>query len=187
MNLTRWSRRHVTGVTLVLSVVALAFVFGAALQRLPVEALPRSPPLLTWIPHINSIVSLAAIGTITVGWRAARSGAIDRHRVSMLASFVLFATFLVLYLYRVALLGPTEFPGTPFVHTYVYLPILVVHVLLAIVCVPFVINALLLAATHSISELPETNHPMVGRIAASLWLISFTLGIVIYAMLYLVY
>lgn len=187
MSLRRRSRQHVTGLTMLLSAVALAFVFAAALQRLPVESLPKSPTLLAWIPHVNAVVSLAAITTITVGWRAVRNGAIDRHRVAMVASFLLFAAFLVLYLYRVAILGPTEFPGEAFVRTYLYLPILMVHVLLAVVCVPFVINALLLAATHSVTELPRTKHPLVGRIAASLWLVSFALGLVIYASLYLVY
>jgi putative membrane protein len=45
----------------------------------------------------------------------------------------------------------------------------------------------LIASTHDVSELPETAHPRLGRIAAALWLISFALGIVVYAMLYLVF
>jgi putative membrane protein len=103
------------------------------------------------------------------------------------ASFALFATFLVLYLYRVSLLGPTDFPGPAAVEQFVYLPLLGVHVLLAIVCVPLLYYVLLVAATRPVSEVYGSLHPRVGRVAASLWLVSFTLGVVVYTMLYVVY
>jgi len=38
-----------------------------------------------------------------------------------------------------------------------------------------------------VSELPHTDHPRAGKVAAGLWLVSFTLGIVVYLMLYVVY
>jgi putative membrane protein len=69
----------------------------------------------------------------------------------------------------------------------VYLPLLAIHIGLAIVCVPLLYYVLLLALTRPVTELPETPHRKVGRVAASLWLISFTLGVVVYAQLYLIY
>jgi putative membrane protein len=105
----------------------------------------------------------------------------------MVTTFALFATFLVCYLYRVSLLGPTDFGGPAAIETYVYLPVLAIHILLAIVCIPLVYYALLLAYSHSVAELPDTPHPRVGKAAAGLWLISFALGVVVYAMLYWVY
>jgi len=178
--------RERTGVlTAVLTVVSLALVFGAVLRVGPATALPAAPDsLLSAVPHVNALISATAIGTIVVGIRAIKRGNVARHRRLMVATFALFATFLVLYLYRVSLLGPTDFGGPAAVETYVYLPILAVHILLAIVCIPLVYYALLLAYGHSIAELPNTAHPRVGKAAAGLWLISFTLGIVVYAMLY---
>jgi putative membrane protein len=70
---------------------------------------------------------------------------------------------------------------------YVYLPVLAIHILLAIVAIPTVYYVLLLAASYPVSELAETNHPRAGKVAATLWLVSFALGIVVYAMLYLVW
>ncbi|MCL9813734.1 DUF420 domain-containing protein [Natranaeroarchaeum aerophilus] len=181
-------REHVPAVTAVLTVVSLILVFGAALQAFPQEAIPTAPEwALDAIPHLNAAVSAVAIVTILAGVRAIRAGEIERHRRLMTASFALFAGFLVMYLYRVALLGPSSFPGPETIELYVYLPILAVHILLAVLSLPFVYYALLLAATRSIHELPKTNHARVGRIAATLWTISFAGGIVIYLMLYVLF
>lgn len=181
-------REHVPAVSGLLSVAALALVFAAALQAIPQGLLPRAPDaVLEAIPHVNAVVSATAIGTITVGWRAIRRGDVARHRAAMLSTAGLFALFLVAYLYRVALLGPTDFSGPPLVEGLIYPAILGVHILLAIVCVPLVIYVLLLALTHSVPELRETRHPTVGRVAAALWLVSFTLGVVVYLMLYVLF
>ena len=41
-------------------------------------------------------------------------------------------------LYRVVLKGPTDFTGPAVVESYVYLPVLAIHILLAIVAIPLV-------------------------------------------------
>lgn len=187
METRSWARAHVPALTALLTVGSLSLVFGAALQVLPVAALPRPDRLLAVIPHVNAVLSLAAIGTITAGVRAIRQGDVRRHRALMVTSFALFATFLALYLYRVAIRGPTDFPGPSGVETYLYLPVLFVHIALAIVCVPVVYYALLVAGTRPIADVYGTRHRTAGRIAAALWLVSFTMGLLIYAMLYHVF
>ena len=187
METRTWAREHVPALTAVLTIAALALVFGAALQVLPVGGLPQPEPLLAAIPHVNAAISVAAIAAIAAGVRAIRRGDVGTHRRLMLTSFGLFAAFLALYLYRVALLGPTAFPGPEAIRTFVYLPVLVVHVLLAVVCIPFVFYALLLATTRPASQLYGTAHRRVGRIAAALWIVAFAMGIVIYLMLYVVF
>lgn len=184
----RLVRERTGALTALLTIVSLALVFGAVLRVGPATGLPAAPDaLLAAIPHANALISLAAIGTIVAGVRAVKRGRIRRHQRLMVTTFALFATFLALYLYRVSLLGPTEFAGPAVVETYVYLPILAVHILLAIVCIPLVYYALLLAYSHSTAELPNTAHPRVGKAAASLWLVSFALGVVVYAMLYWIF
>ncbi|WP_137288597.1 DUF420 domain-containing protein [Natronorubrum halophilum] len=182
-------RERVTPIAAVLSVVSLSVVFAAAGGRIPPSTVPAAPEwFLDLIPHLNVVISAAAIGTITLGWRAIRRGQVDRHRVAMLTSFCLFAAFLTLYLYRlVATGGPQPFPGPDTVYQFVYLPVLAIHIFLAIVCVPLVYYALLLAFAYPVAELRRTSHARFGRIAASLWLISFSLGIVVYALLHVAY
>ncbi|WP_423997980.1 DUF420 domain-containing protein [Halorubrum trapanicum] len=183
-----WARENVSVLTAVASGVALALVFGAVGGVIPSSLLPRaSDAVLAAIPHFNAAVSLTAIATITLGWREISRGNVKRHRNFMVTSFALFAAFLGAYLYRLILVGTTEFPGPELVYSYVYLPFLAVHILLAIVCVPFVFHALFLAATRPYQELYHTRHAQVGFVGAVLWLISFTMGIGVYLLLYHVY
>ena len=182
------AQRHVGTLTGLLTVVSLALVFGAVLGAIPRTVLPRAPDtVLTAIPHINAAVSALAIGTILTGIRAIRRGNVVRHRRLMVTAFGLFVTFLVLYLYRIVFEGPTDFTGPTALETYLYLPVLAVHILLAIAAIPLVYYVLLLAVTHPVSRLSETNHPNAGRVAASLWLVSFSLGIVVYLLLYVIW
>lgn len=189
---TRRVRETVQGrvreATAILSVVSLGLVFAAAGRQIPPGLLPHAPDaFVDAIPHVNAAISVAAIATISLGWRAIRRGRIDRHRTLMVTSAGLFAGFLALYLYRVILEGPHPFPGPDAAYVYVYLPLLAVHILLAVVCVPLLYYVGLLAYTRSISELRESPHPRVGRVAAALWLVSFSLGIVVYLLLYVVF
>lgn len=182
-------RERVAELAGLLSVVSLAVVFAAAGGRIPPSAVPTvSDSVLAAIPHVNVLISATAIGTITLGWRWIRRGAIEKHRIAMLSSFGLFASFLVLYLFRlISLGGPEPFPGPDVVYQFVYLPVLAIHILLAVACIPFLYYALLLAAAYPLEELPETSHARFGRIAAVLWLISFSLGIVVYLLLHVGY
>lgn len=173
----------------VLTALSLALVFGAVLGYIPNALVPAAPEwVITAIPHLNVAISFSAILTISAGWYWIRRGAVGKHRLSMWASTGLFAAFLALYLYRLVVLGgPEPFPGPETVYRFVYLPLLGVHILLAIVCIPLVYHALLLAFSYPVHELARTRHAAVGRVAASLWLVSFGLGIVVYTLLHVVY
>lgn len=182
-----YARDRVGGLTAVLTVVSLALVFGAVLGYLPDGALPRIDPLVGVIPHLNAALSAMAIATILAGVRAIRRRDVARHRLLMLASAGLFALFLVFYLYRLTLEGTTEFPGPDWISQFVYLPMLAVHILFAMVAIPLVYYVLLLATTRPASALAQTRHARVGRVAATLWLVSFALGICIWFMLHVLF
>jgi len=176
----------VPAATAVLSAASLGIVFAAALGVVPAGALQRAPePVVGAIPHVNAAISTVALGTIAAGWRAIRRGRVGRHRALMATTFALFVAFLGLYLYRIVLEGPAPFPGPDWLYGSLYLPVLTVHVLLAVVCLPLLYYVLLLAATHTVAELPATPHRRVGRVAAALWFVSFALGDAVYALLYL--
>lgn len=180
------ARDHVRELTAVLSVVSLALVFGTAGGFVPPDLLPRLDPLVTAIPHLNAALSATALVTIAIGVRAIKAGDVDRHRTAMAATTLVFLAFLVLYLYRIALEGPSDFPGPGVVYQFVYLPLLAIHILLAVVSIPLVYYVLLLAVTRPVAAIRQSPHPRIGRVAASLWGISFFLGIVVYLMLYVV-
>ncbi|WP_290813971.1 DUF420 domain-containing protein [Halovivax sp.] len=180
---------RVPAATAALTLVSLTLVFGAAGGFVPSSTVPTAPEVvLGAIPTVNVAVSALAIATIAHGWRQIRRGRVDRHRRAMVVSVALFAIFLVLYLYRlVAIGGATGFDGPAAIHRYVYLPLLTGHVGLAVVCIPLLYYALLLAGAHGAGNLAETHHARVGRIAAPLWITSFALGILVYLLLHVVY
>ena len=179
---------RVPELTALLSVLSLAAVVGAVLGVIPASLLPRAPAgVVDAIPHVNAVLSTAGLVTIPLAVRAIRRGNVDRHRALMLTTLGLFAGFLVLYLYRIILRGPSSFGGPDAVYQFVYLPTLAVHILLAIVCIPLLYYVALLAATRPVAAIRDSLHSRVGRIAASLWFVSFLLGDVVYALLYLVY
>lgn len=181
------AREHVTALAAVLSILSLALVFGAVFGVLPRSLLPRADGLLAAIPHVNAALSAAAILVIARAWRTIRRGDVRTHRRGMLTGLGLFAAFLALYLYRVSILGPTHFDGPAWLDTFVYAPLLAVHVLLAVVCVPLLYYVLLLAVTRPVAAISETRHPRLGRLTAALWLVSFALGICVYLLLYWIY
>jgi putative membrane protein len=181
-----WLADNVAWVAASLAFVSVVVVVAAARQAVPTAFLPRSEPLLALAPHLNAAVVAVATVTVLAGVRAIRRGDVRRHRRLMLASFGLFVGFLALYLYKVSLVGPAPFPGPDGVYRWLYLPVLAVHVLLAVASLPAVYYTLLLAATRPVETLPSTPHRRVGRVAASLWLVSFLLGIAVYGMLYVV-
>lgn len=186
--MSEFVRDRVPLVAGLLTVLSLALVFGAIGGVVPRGQIPRPPgDSLAAIPHVNAGLSLLAIATILTGVRRIRRHDVTGHRRAMLAALGLFATFLCLYLYRIAIHGPAQFGGPDLVYTYVYLPLLAIHILLAIVCIPLLYYVVLLGLTRSPAVLGQTLHPRVGHVAAGLWLVSFTLGIVVYGMLYWVY
>ncbi|WP_247728994.1 DUF420 domain-containing protein [Halovivax limisalsi] len=180
--MTRLAPRHVPALAALLSICSLALVVAAAGGRIPSSTVPAAPEaLLSAIPTANVAISAVAIGTIAAGWRAIRRGDVSRHRRLMGLSVALFALFLSLYLYRlVATGGAAGFSGPEAVYRSVYLPILIGHVGLAMVCIPLLYYALLLALSHEVRALRETAHARVGRVVAPLWMVSFGLGIVVY-------
>lgn len=174
--------------TLVLTLISLALVFGAAGRVVAPELLPHAPQRVVGvIPHVNAGLSVVALGAMAIGYRAIRRRNVGRHRLAMLTALAAFLLFLGLYLYKVALEGPRSFPGPETIHLYVYLPVLVVHVGLAIVCLPLLYYVALIALTHPIGEIPHTNHPRVARPALALWATTFLLGIAVYLQLYVLY
>lgn len=176
-------RDAITGMLATVAVLTVLIVAGG---YAPAGFLPAaSDELIALIPHVNVVISLVAIATITFGWTAIRLGSIAMHRRAMLAATGLFALFLILYLYRLAILGgPTGYDGSVTIYRFVYLPVLTLHIGLAIICIPLLFDAIALGLTVPIRRLPRTRHPRVGRIAAALWILSFSLGIVVYLLLY---
>ncbi|WP_276300816.1 DUF420 domain-containing protein [Halorussus lipolyticus] len=172
-------------VTTVLSVLGYVLVLGTFAGILPIyPELERATVDL--LSHGIAVVNTAALTAIVLGWRWIRRGEVEKHRTAMLTAFSLILVFLVLYLTKLGGGGEKHIAASGLVY-YAYLVMLAIHVVLSAVSVPVVVHAVVLGLTHTPSELRDTAHAKVGRIAAVAWGLSLALGIVTYVLLNHVY
>jgi len=188
------AKDHPRAITAILSVVGYALVLGAFAGVIPVFP-ELSTETVLLLSDLIAVVNTFALTALLAGWWFIRRGEVERHRIAMLAAFGLICLFLVFYLTKVGGGFEKSFVVREgqFLAAYAgvirpaYLAMLAIHIFLSVVAVPVVLYAVVLGATHTPTELRETAHARVGRIAAAAWSLSLFLGVVTYVMLNHVY
>ncbi len=181
-------RRHPVTVTGLLSLVGYTVVLGTFFGLGPGRIYPElSLTMVNRLSDAIALINTAATTSLILGWYWVRQGEIRKHRAAMLTAFGLILLFLVLYLLKVGGGGTKEFVG-PTGAYYAYLAMLAVHIILSVVSVPVVIYQVVTGLSHSTEELRRrTIHVRIGRIAATAWIVSLSLGVVTYLLLNHVY
>jgi putative membrane protein len=179
-------RERPIGVTILLTIVGYALVIGTFVLDLPIYP-DLTNAQVNLFTHAIAVINTATTVLLVAGWYWIRAGDVDKHRAAMTSAFGLILLFLVVYLIRVGGGGEKLFVGGPEIVYYAYLTMLAIHIVLSIVAVPVVLYALILGLTHTPTELRDTAHATVGRIAAGSWILSLVLGIVTYLMLNHIY
>lgn len=181
-------------VTAIISVIGYGLVGAAFAGVLPLfPALSDSMVIL--FGDLIAVINSLALTALVLGYYFVRHGELRRHRAAMVTAFTLITVFLVVYLWKVGggfekhIVVDASDPLGAYagVVEVVYLAMLAVHIILSVVAVPVVLYAIVLGATHDMTELPRTSHPRVGRIAVAAWSLSLSLGIVTYLLLNHVY
>lgn len=171
--------------TTVLTVLGYVLVLGTFAGLVPIyPELSRATTDL--LSHAIAVVNTVALGALLLGWRWIRRGEVRKHRTAMLTAFACILAFLALYLLKVGGGGEKTIAVSGPIY-YAYLAMLAVHIVLSVVAVPVVVHAVVLGLTHTPTELRDTAHARVGRIAAAAWGLSLALGIVTYLMLNHIY
>ena len=145
--------------------------------------------------HVNAALNSLATVLLVVGYMLIKRGRPLAHARTMIAAFAVSCMFLVSYLaYHYIIQGRVDFthPGTV---RYVYLTILLTHVVLA-VTVPFlaittIVFGLMGTGVRGAANLPEetrtrflARHRRLARWTFPIWLYVSITGVVVYAMLY---
>ena len=130
---------------------------------------------------VNASLNAASAVALFTGLYFIRRKVVDRHRRAMLTAVGASALFLVFYLTRVALTGTHEFAGEGLART-VYLTILVSHMILAVIVLPFVLRLLYLAFQERFTE-----HKRLARLVFPVWAYVSITGLLVYILLYQVY
>lgn len=152
--------------------LVVALLFGVKLKDLGYEVTP-----LTFLPPIYAgINGLTAVVLVSAVW-AIKNGRQKLHESLMKFAIGLSVSFLAMYVAYHMTAENTEFGGTGAIR-YAYFFILITHILLSVVIIPFVLITYVRALSQSFER-----HRKIARITYPLWLYVAVTGVVVYFMI----
>lgn len=134
----------------------------------------------TWtksLPHVIGAINTLTSLLLILGISAQKWKKIELHRYSMTGAFCLAAVFLVCYVTYHLSNSSTKFGGEGLIRI-VYYTVLVSHIGMSLIVLPFVLRAFLFAVTNQIQR-----HRRVAKIAFPIWLYVSITGVVAYLMI----
>jgi uncharacterized membrane protein YozB (DUF420 family) len=130
------------------------------------------------LAHVNGALNFTLSILLTTGWLLIRRKRIRQHRRVMIAAIVVSALFFTSYIVYHANIGSKPFPGTG-VARLIYFSILIPHVTLAALTLPFIIVTFLRGLRRD-----DARHRRLARKTMPVWLFVSVSGVVVYLMLY---
>ena len=147
--------------------LVVAALFGVKIDlELPVFL----PPVYASINALTSVLLIAAFWAI-------KNKKIDLHENLIKACMALSAVFLILYVLYHMTSDSTSFEGEGGIR-WVYYFILISHILLSIVVIPFVLVTFVRGLTRDVER-----HKKIARITFPLWLYVTITGVIVYLMI----
>ena len=157
----------------ILSIIVFAAVAVLSRVKLDVDLGFDVHVFATFNAIINSIVTiLLAAGLVSVKLKKYRL-----HRGIMLTAMILSALFLVSYICHHLFAGDTKFGGIGSIR-YFYFIILITHIFLAAIILPFILYT---AYRALISEWPQ--HKKLARITWPIWFYVSATGVLVYLLI----
>ncbi|MFT4781011.1 MAG: putative membrane protein [Psychroserpens sp.] len=152
--------------------VVVAVLSRLKLQDFGIEVEPLSilPPIYATINGLTAFVLIFAVVAIKNKNR-------KLHERLMKFAITLSVAFLVMYVAYHMTSDSTKFGGEGAIK-YIYYFILITHILLSIIIIPFVLVTYVRAITHNFER-----HKKIAKITFPLWLYVAVTGVVVYAMI----
>lgn len=159
----------------VLSIViplAVAALFGVNLRKLGFDVKPLTflPPIYASINGLTAILLIAAVIAI-------KNGNKKLHELLNTFAIVCSLVFLLMYIAYHMTSDSTKFGGEGAIK-YIYYFILLTHIVLSIVVIPFVLTTFMRA---KLGNFPK--HKKIAKITFPLWLYVAITGVVVYLMI----
>ncbi|WP_298541670.1 DUF420 domain-containing protein [uncultured Aquimarina sp.] len=152
--------------------LVVAILFGVNLRKLGFDVKP-----LTFLPPIYaSINGLTAVILIIAFW-AIKNKKVALHEKLMKTAIVCSVLFLAMYVAYHMTSDSTKFGGEGVIR-YIYYFILITHIVLSIVVIPFVLVTYVKALAKNFDR-----HRKIARITFPLWLYVAITGVVVYVMI----
>jgi len=155
----------------VLSVVipiAVAILFGVKIPN--VEPLTFLPPIYATTNAITALV-------LVLAFIAIKKGNVKRHELLMKVAIALSVLFLVLYVAYHMTSDSTKFGGEGVIK-YVYYFILITHIVMSVIVIPFVLITYVRGITNDI-----VRHRKIAKITFPLWLYVAVTGVIVYILI----
>lgn len=148
--------------------IVVALLFGIKIPN--VEPLTFLPPIYATINGITAIILVAAFIAI-------KNKNFVLHKNLMTTAILFSVVFLVLYVAYHMTSDSTKFGGEGSIK-YIYYFILLTHILLSIIVIPFVLITYVRGITNNIEK-----HRKIARITFPLWLYVAVSGVLVYIMI----
>ncbi|PID70544.1 MAG: hypothetical protein CR985_02700 [Flavobacteriales bacterium] len=151
----------------VLIPLVVASLFGVKLDvKLPV-----------FLPPVYAAINALTVVILVIAVWAVKNGKLKLHENLIKIALVFSACFLLLYVAHHITSEPTPYGGEGFIR-YVYYFILITHILLSIVVIPFVLITFVRALTGNFVK-----HKKIARFTFPLWLYVAVSGVIVYVMI----
>ena len=133
---------------------------------------------VTDLPGIIAIFNLISTVFLITGYVLIRKGAKEKHKTAMVSALVSSALFLFFYLIYHAEVGSVPYPYDDWTRP-LYFILLIPHIILAALMVPFIIAAVFFALRQQFDK-----HVKLVRWVWPVWIYVSISGVLIYLMLY---
>ena len=130
-----------------------------------------------FLPHLNAIINTATAVLLLSGVYFVKRKQINYHKVCMLSAFTLGTLFLISYITYHSAAESTHFEGVGTIRN-IYFTLLLSHIFMAAIVVPFVLLAVYYALTDKIGL-----HKKIVKFTFPIWLYVSITGVIVYLMI----
>ncbi|MEN8856520.1 MAG: DUF420 domain-containing protein [Flavobacteriaceae bacterium] len=164
-------KRWITILSIIIP-VAVAALFGVNLRKLgfDVEPLTFLPPIYATVNGFTAVLLVFAVIAIKKGNKAL-------HEKLNTLAIICSVLFLVMYVAYHMTSDSTSFGGEGLIK-YIYYFILITHIILSVIIIPFVLITLMRAKLGKFQE-----HKKIAKITFPLWLYVAVTGVIVYLMI----
>jgi putative membrane protein len=132
---------------------------------------------VTFLPKLHALLNSLTAVALLMGYNFIKKGNIRYHRFAMVTAIVLSAFFLISYVTYHYQAAPTSYGGVGILRPIYYF-ILITHIILAAIIVPFVLLSVYFAWSNQIAR-----HRRISQWTFPLWLYVAVTGVVVYFMI----
>ena len=157
-------------------VVVLSIIIPIVVASLFRVRIPNIGPF-TFLPAIYATINAITALVLVLAFIAIRNKNIVRHKRLMTTAIVLSVLFLILYVVYHMTSDSTSYEGDGAIK-YIYFFILITHIILSIVVIPFVLITYVRAITNNIER-----HKKIAKITFPMWLYVAISGVIVYILI----